>query len=211
MDNFVGEIRMVAFNFAPRGWAFCNGQTISISQNQALFALLGTTYGGNGTTTFQLPDLQCRVPVHAGNGAGLSPVVLGEKAGTESITLTNQQLPQHTHVATFTPTGGGGTPSVSVTLQGSSASGTTDAPAGNYLAGAYQSAGRGAGALFVANPASSTLGNLAGVTATLSGVSGGGGTVTNALTGSGLPFDIQQPYLGVYFIIALQGVYPTRN
>ena len=109
---------MVGFSFAPQGWALCNGQTLPISANNALFALLGTTYGGNGTTTFNLPDLQGRLPLHAGNGAGLPVYALGQKAGTQSVTLTQQHLPSHTHVATFTPSGGGGTPTLQVHVHG---------------------------------------------------------------------------------------------
>lgn len=91
-EPFVGEIRMFGFTYPPRGWALCNGQIMSINQNQALFALLGTTYGGNGTTTFALPDLRGRVPLHTGNG-----VSLGQSAGEESHTLTQAEMPQHTH------------------------------------------------------------------------------------------------------------------
>jgi microcystin-dependent protein len=89
---------MTGFNFAPVGWALCNGQTLSISQYSALFALLGTTYGGNGTTTFNLPDLQGRVPIHWGNGAGLTPYVIGENGGTENVTLLYNQMPSHNHL-----------------------------------------------------------------------------------------------------------------
>jgi microcystin-dependent protein len=136
-DQYLGEIRMVGFNYAPQGWALCNGQTLSISANNALFALLGTTYGGNGTTNFNLPDLQGRMPLHAGAGANLPVYVQGQKAGNESIILTQQQMPMHTHVATFTPSGGGGTPSVNVTINGSNQPGNSTSPGGNYLAGEH--------------------------------------------------------------------------
>ena len=96
-EPFVGEIRMFAGNFAPRGWAFCDGQLLAVSQNDALFSLLGTIYGGDGRTTFGLPDLRGRVPIHAGDGPGLSPRRLGGKGGTEKETLTVNQLPSHTH------------------------------------------------------------------------------------------------------------------
>ncbi|MBT8216356.1 MAG: tail fiber protein [Acidimicrobiia bacterium] len=96
-EPFVGEIRMFAGNFAPRGWAFCDGQLLAVSQNDALFSLLGTIYGGDGRTTFGLPDLRGRVPIHAGTGPGLSPRRLGAKAGEESVTLTINQMPSHTH------------------------------------------------------------------------------------------------------------------
>ncbi|SRR5690606_655654 len=97
-ESFIGEIRMFGGNFAPRGWAFCSGQVLSISQNDALFTLLGTTFGGNGETTFALPDLRGRIPIHAGTGPGLSPRTLGEAAGTETVTLTQAQLPSHSHL-----------------------------------------------------------------------------------------------------------------
>ena len=116
-DPFVGEIRMFAGNFAPRNWAFCDGQLLAISQNDALFSLLGTTYGGDGRTTFGLPDLQGRVPVHAGSGPGLSNRPLGSKSGSESVTLGSTQLPSHTHA-----------------LQGSGDAATTPDPSGNVFA-----------------------------------------------------------------------------
>lgn len=94
-DPFMSEVRMFGFSFAPKGWALCNGQLLPIAQNQALFALLGTTYGGNGTTTFALPDLRGRTPVSLGNG-----VVQGEMSGVENVTLLSTQLPMHTHTAT---------------------------------------------------------------------------------------------------------------
>ena len=96
-EPFVGEIRMFAGNFAPRGWAFCDGQLLAVSQNDALFSLLGTIYGGDGRTTFGLPDVRGRVPIHAGSGPGLSPRRLGAKGGAENVTLTVNQLPSHTH------------------------------------------------------------------------------------------------------------------
>lgn len=100
MDPYVAEIRMFPFNFAPRGWAFCNGQLMPISQNTALFSLLGTVYGGDGKSTFALPNLQGRTPMHAGQGPGLSSRVLGESAGTETVTLLASEMPSHSHVAT---------------------------------------------------------------------------------------------------------------
>lgn len=97
-DPFVGEIRMFAGNFAPRGWAFCDGQLLAVSQNDALFSLFGTIYGGDGRTTFGLPDLRGRIPVHQGTGPGLSPRPLGQKTGTEKVTLTLNQFPSHSHM-----------------------------------------------------------------------------------------------------------------
>jgi microcystin-dependent protein len=96
-EPFVGEIRMFAGNFAPRGWAFCDGQLLAVSQNDALFSLLGTIYGGDGRTTFGLPDMRGRIPVHAGHGPGLSDVRLGAKGGAEKVTLTVNQMPSHGH------------------------------------------------------------------------------------------------------------------
>ena len=116
-EPFVGEIRMFAGNFAPRGWAFCDGQLLSVSQNDALFSLFGTIYGGDGRTTFGLPDLRGRVPVHAGSGPGLSDRRLGTKSGAEKVTLTVNQLPAHSH-----------------TMQASSAAATADEPTSNVLA-----------------------------------------------------------------------------
>jgi microcystin-dependent protein len=123
-EPFLGMIIQVGFNFPPRGWALCNGQILSIAQNTALFALLGTTYGGNGQTTFALPDLRGRVPIHPGQGPGLSSYDLGQQAGSEAVTLTMNQMPTHTHVAT---------------LHASNQPAGDTLPTGNYLAdgGAY--------------------------------------------------------------------------
>lgn len=98
-DPFVAEIRIVPINFAPKGWAFCNGQLLPLSQNTALFSLLGTTYGGNGKSNFALPDLQGRAPMHPGQGPGLSLHDLGESAGSETVTLLASEMPAHTHAA----------------------------------------------------------------------------------------------------------------
>jgi len=102
----LGEIALFAGNFAPTGWALCNGQLLPISQNQALFAILGTTYGGDGKSNFALPDLQGRVPIHFGQGPGLSPYVLGEMGGSEQVTLTSTQMPAHSHAANCLSTAG---------------------------------------------------------------------------------------------------------
>src|SRR6187399_3074015 len=117
-EPFLGEIRLMSFGFAPKGWAFCNGQFLPINQNQALFSLLGTTYGGNGQTNFALPDLRGRIPVHSGQGPGLSNSSLGETGGTEAVTLTVAQLPRHSHAA-----------------QGASGAGNSSGPAGQVWAG----------------------------------------------------------------------------
>jgi microcystin-dependent protein len=117
---FIGEIRVFAGNFAPIGWSLCNGQILSIAQYDALFALIGTTYGGDGVTTFALPDLQCRVPLHFGTGPGLSSRVLGQNGGTEQVTLNTSELPAHTH-----PPLGLGTPGSSPSPSGNVWAGTT--------------------------------------------------------------------------------------
>lgn len=106
MDPFIGAIIMFGGNFAPRGWALCDGALLSISQNQALFSILGTTYGGDGRTTFGLPDLRGRVPMHAGSGPGLTTRRLGEKSGSENVTLNINQVPSHNHQIKAANTGG---------------------------------------------------------------------------------------------------------
>jgi microcystin-dependent protein len=171
-DPFVAEIRIFPFSFAPKGWAWCNGQLMPISQNTALFSLLGTTYGGDGKSTFALPDLQGSAPMHPGQGPGLSLHDLGEISGVEAVTLLQSEMPSHRH-----------------TMMGA-----TQDPA---LAKAV-------------NPNASWA------------LSQGGGiyqSSTNtqldpqalSLTGSSLPHNNMQPYLTLYFNIALQGVYPPRT
>jgi microcystin-dependent protein len=105
-DPFVAEIRIFPFNFAPKGWAFCNGQLLPISQNTALFSLLGTTYGGNGQTTFALPDMQGNAPMHPGQGPGLSLHDLGEMSGSETVTLLDSEMPAHNHFVQAFPNPG---------------------------------------------------------------------------------------------------------
>jgi microcystin-dependent protein len=102
-EPFVGEIRMFGGNFAPQGWALCDGQLLPVSQNDALFSLLGTIYGGDGRTTFGLPDLRGRIPIHAGQGPGLGPYPLGAKGGAEAVTVTANQLPLHSHPVQASP------------------------------------------------------------------------------------------------------------
>ncbi|MFF3026489.1 phage tail protein [Microbacterium sp. NPDC057944] len=112
-EYYVGEIRLFAGNFAPAGWAFCNGQLVSIAENETLYALIGTTYGGDGQTTFALPDLQGRSAVHMGTRSGVGTYVSGQKGGAETVTLTSQQLPSHTHAAVYSATAGGTSPASS--------------------------------------------------------------------------------------------------
>ena len=163
-EPFLAEVRMVGFNFAPRGWAFCDGQILPINQNQALYSLLGTTYGGDGRTTFALPDLRGRVPMHVGNGHQL-----GQKSGEESHALSVPEMPAHQHA-----------------VQASSANADAPVPAGTVLAGANN---------VYHDPSSPT--SLLGSTV--------------ATVGAGQGHANMQPYLAVYFCIALQGLFPSRN
>jgi len=134
MEGYIGEIRLFAGNFAPRSWAFCSGQLLAISTNTALFSILGTTYGGNGVNTFALPDLRSRVAIHQGQGPGLSNYVLGQQAGSETVTLTTAQIPAHNH--TFTANGNTSNMSATTTgnyLNGKTESGETVVSTGSSL------------------------------------------------------------------------------
>jgi microcystin-dependent protein len=163
-EPFLSEIKIVSFNFAPKGWALCNGQQLPINQNQALFALLGTTYGGNGQTTFALPNLRGRLPIHMGAGH-----TLGEAAGSSAVTITQQTMPQHPHFEMAQPAAGNQLPAV----------GGLFAQASNVY--------RTADSLIAINPAS---------------VSNVGGSQAH---------NNMMPYLCLNFIIALQGIFPSRN
>lgn len=222
-EPFVGEIRAFAGNFAPRGWFLCAGQQLPIGNYQALYAVIGTFYGGDGIQSFKLPDLRGRCIVGAGQGLGLEPVEIGEMAGQQEMTLLSSQLPNHTHTAVFNPVRGGGngggggeTPlQVSVKIGVTSTTGTLPGPAGNVLAVSPTS---GPGQASIYAPSTATLdGALAGVSATVSGGGGGGGggitggTVTVNPSGGSLPFDIMPPYTGINYIIAFNGIFPTRS
>lgn len=172
-DQFIGEIRVVGFNFAPVGWALCNGQLLPISQNTALFSLLGTFYGGNGTSTFALPNLQGSAPMSYGNGAGLSPRSIGEVGGETSVTLLVTQLPAHTHPAMNAPASTAGAPTNAV----------------------FGGGGRGK------EPAYAPMSTA---TAMMK-------TQAIGLTGSNQPHNNLPPYLTLNFIIALQGIFPSRS
>jgi microcystin-dependent protein len=197
-EPFLGEIIMFAGNFAPRGWALCNGQLLSVSQNSALFAILGTTYGGNGQTTFALPNLQGRVPVHQGQSPGTSQYTLGEVSGTESVTLTINELPAHNHTVALSGTG-----NVSVALGASSANGNAPVP-GPTTVPAKVASGLNALNAYSTTAPDTTL--LPVNTTTTVNVSGNTGVV-----GNNLPVPIVQPYVVVNFIIATEGVFPSRN
>lgn len=136
-NPFVGEIRMFAGNFPPSGWAFCDGSILSIAQNDVLFELIGTTYGGDGQVTFALPDLRGRVPVHQGQGPGLSNRTIGQLSGTENVTLIPGQLPAHNHVLNATATAASSSNGVAGSLTGAVATGTKiygSAPGGAAMA-----------------------------------------------------------------------------
>lgn len=203
-DPYLGEIRMVGFNFAPYGWALCQGEVLAISQNQALFSLLGTYYGGNGTTTFQLPDLRSRTPVGTGQGAGLSAVEIGQIGGTENASLTTQNMPLHTHVATVS-TAGAAQGSISIPASTSTDTSTQSAVPGNTSVLGSISVANRQGDLYSTVAADTTLKpfdvNLP-VTAP---------TIQNGPAGGSTPFSLRNPYIGINFIIALTGVFPSRG
>lgn len=175
---FIGSIVLFAGNFAPRGWAFCEGQILPIAQNTALFSILGTTYGGNGQTTFALPDLRGRVPLGTGQGPGLANYILGEVIGVENVTLNTNELPAHNH-----------------TVQVSSGQADSANGSGGYLA--------------VAN------GSLAGDPVVVNTYNGAPnatlGPTSITPTGNNMPHVNIQPSLGLNYIIALQGIFPSRN
>jgi microcystin-dependent protein len=169
---YIGEIQLFGFNFNPRGWAFANGATLPISQNTALFSLLGVTYGGNGQTTFQLPNFAGRAGCQQGQGPGLSPVTLGQAYGVNTVTLTSQEIPQHNHVINAYVPANSGAPA---------ANGGLSQPSTNTN-----------------KPFSSVAPNT-----TLAP------NMMQPSAGGGQPHENQQPYLGVNFCIALQGIFPS--
>lgn len=193
MEGYIGEIRMFAGNFAPKSWAYCDGRTINIASNSALYSILGAVYGGNGTTTFCLPDLRGRTAVGSGNGPGLSPYVLGQKGGVETTTMSLAQMPIHTHMI------GGviATNPVSIPALNDSATSTepntTNFPALSEGATIYE--GSPTPGAFMGNFTTSL-------------------TVTNAnvtSVGGGLPFSIQPPLAVTNYIICMFGIYPSRD
>jgi microcystin-dependent protein len=189
-EPFVGEIRMVGFNFAPAGWAFCQGQLLPIAQYSPLFSLLGTMYGGNGTTTFGLPDLRGRSPVGMGNAPGLMSIIQGEMAGNENVTLVSTQMPMHTHAAMAT---------AAFAVAGTPSNASATPSATNNVLGASQTGGPPSAAIWsdaLNNPVA--LGNTETV------------NVTVQPAGGSLPVPLRNPFLGTNFIIALEGIYPSR-
>lgn len=171
-EPFIGQIKNFAGNFAPRGWAFCEGQLLSVNQNQALFTILGTTYGGDGRTSFALPDLRGRVALHAGSGPGLTPRNLGARGGTQENVLSVAELPSHSHQ-----------------MQASSAAASDKSPAGNLLAVSRR------GDLY---------GNAAGPTTALA-------NAAVASSGAGQSHANEMPFQCINYIIALEGIFPSRS
>ncbi len=213
MEGYVGEIRYFAGNFEPMNWAFCRAQVITIQSNTALFSILGTYYGGNGTTTFGLPDLQGRVAIGTGAGPGLTPRYVGDKSGTENVSISLLNLPAHTHTAVFTPSVSGATITATLSVSskvatdsvigtnGSNTLGTTNVTDGSGIPANVQT---------YAADAAPTV-SLSGLTVSASGGSATTGTVTTAITGTGGAISNMQPFLGLNPIICLRGYFPARN
>lgn len=177
---YVGQILMFGGNFAPAGWMMCQGQTLPISENEVLFQLIGTTYGGDGEETFQLPAMGGRVPIHQGTGSGLSTYIIGQSGGTESVTLTTQQIPQHNHQMLVSSGTGGG---------------NSNKPNNQAILADQSGQVPGNGALFVFGAPGGAQQQMAG-----SSIQGGGGSQ---------PHENVQPYLAVTYIISLFGVFPS--
>lgn len=209
-DPFIGEIQMVAFNFAPQGWALCDGRLLSIQQNAPLFSLLGNTYGGDGMTTFALPDLRARVPIGQGAGRGLSPYSMGQMGGTEYQQLTTNNLPSHTHAATVTGTATG-------KIIATNDAGTTSDPWGAIFAKPMSGATPVkefkpfSGAIDVTNSTQLASNHMAPMANSSVIVDTTNIMVNNSPTGGNMPFNIMQPYVTVNYIIAVEGVYPYAN
>jgi len=185
---YIGQIILVGFNFAPVGFAACDGRLLSIAQNQALFALLGTTYGGDGQSTFALPDLRGRVPMGQGQGPGLSSRAIGEIGGNETVTLTTNQIAQHTHVIDASATTG--------TIQCKAGAGNTQSPAGGVLAGEAA----GVTMVYSSQAADSVMGNLSA-----------GASAPTGSTGGTQPHDNMQPFLVMTYCIAVEGIFPSQT
>jgi microcystin-dependent protein len=196
MDPYLAQILLFASNFAIRGWQLCNGQIMSIAQNTAVFSLLGTTYGGDGVTTFQLPDLRGRVPIGFGQGQNLQDYMLGQVGGTETTILTLNNLPAHTHTATLT--------GLTVAQSASTAAATTNIPGNTLVPATLPTIGGG--------PSATTIKGYAAKDNTTTLASNNvSGSITINPTGNSLPFSIQNPYLAMNYQIATVGIFPSRN
>jgi microcystin-dependent protein len=194
MDPFLAEIVIFAGNFAPRGWAYCDGQLLAISQNSALFSLLGTTYGGDGRTSFGLPDLRGRSAVGPRHGPGLSSYQLGQRGGVETVVLTQNQMPSHSHNAIAGTSGG--------YIPFSTDPAENEIPqTGDVLAAANFPGTLGATNVKAFGPASSLVAGQAATSSAPTILNNGGSQYHTNI----------QPFLSVNYIIALQGVFPSRN
>ena len=202
MEPFLGQIVMFAGNYAPRGWAYCNGQLYPISQNQALFSILNTTYGGDGRTTFAVPDFRGRVPMSAGAAPGLPVYKLGAKAGKTTETLTTNQMPSHTHF----PTSG----TLPITGEAVASMKISDAnnDAGEIGAGAYL--GRNSGGPLYSSTTNQTL-NEAAISVETDGLLVNTSNIVLSHAGASTPVSVMQPYQVVHFIICVNGLYPSRS
>jgi microcystin-dependent protein len=187
MDEFIGTVKLFGFNFAPRGWMTCQGQLLSIAQQTALFSLLGTTYGGDGVTTFGLPDLRGRVAVGQGQLIGGSVYVMGEVSGSESVTLTTTQMPAHLHAATA---------ATAAILSAESTQANAQNPAGKCLAS-------GTNIYATEDPAQNREMSPTCITATT--------TVTISPSGGSQPVGVLQPLLVANYCICIEGIFPSRN
>ncbi len=185
MDSYIGSIWSFGFNYPPYGFAGCNGQLLQIAQYQALFSLIGTTYGGDGVNTFAVPNLQGRTPIGTGQGAGLPNYVLGQSGGSTSVTLTSANLPAHTHTV------------LSIATPVSTSNAALADPNGNYLAASGASGNTIANAYSTGTTPSVQMAALA--------------AANTAPAGNGIPLDITSPYMAVNYCISLEGLYPQRN
>ncbi len=196
MEVFLGTIQMFGFNFAPSGWAFCGGQIISLAQNQALFSLLGTVYGGNGQTNFGLPNLQGRLPMGQGNGPGLTPRPIGQVGGVENVSILSSNLPPQSIPTTSL------TVTTTVNLANAPSNAVTAPTATNAFIGASAPSGPPSAGIYSDQQGASPVA-LKGVGSTI------GGTLVTP--GGNLPIGVMNPFLALNFSIALQGLFPSRN
>lgn len=193
MEGYIGEIRMFAGSWAPRNWMICNGQLLAISQYTALFSIIGTNYGGDGRTTFGVPDLQGRVAVGNGAGSGLTPKYMGEKSGAETTTLAVSNLPAHNHTAAVTQS--------SISLKAANGDATNNNPQGRSLANSLF----GRDTVFTYSEEAPTVA-MHSDSAILANV-----TIDVGNTGQNTPVNNMQPYQVVQYIICLDGIFPSRN
>jgi microcystin-dependent protein len=209
MEGYLGVIEALGFNFTPLHYGACAGALLAISQNTALFSLLGTAFGGDGRVSFGLPELRGRVPMGWGTGPGLPPYTMGQKVGTETVTLNSTHLPSHTHTHAYAG-GGGGTLAAQVEVAANSG-GRKPTPAdGDYLAGPGNALGAVQSNLFLSPGDVTSTVPIGGVS-----ITGDGGFDSNAFsiqsTGQNYPFSLVQPSTVINFAICMQGMFPSRS